>query len=67
MASRATADYEEGALEIPEAYNEDAKNSVKFYQESLSMIQQLEEFSNKKEYTTSLRHLWMVKYEYENK
>jgi hypothetical protein len=29
------------------------------------MIQQLEEFSEKKECTTSLQHLWMVKYEYE--
>jgi hypothetical protein len=29
------------------------------------MIQQLEEFSKKKECTTSLQHLWMVKFEYE--
>jgi hypothetical protein len=52
-------------LEIPEAYNEDVKNSVKSYQEALSMIQQLEEFSKKKECTTSLQHLWMRKFEYE--
>jgi hypothetical protein len=52
-------------LEILEAYNEDVKNSVKPYQEALSMIQQLEEFSKKKECTTSLQHLWMVKFEYE--
>jgi hypothetical protein len=65
VASRTTADYEEGALEIPAAYSQDVKNSAKSYQESLSMIQQLEEFSKKKECTTSLRHLWMVKYEYE--
>jgi hypothetical protein len=65
VASRSIVDdEEEGELEIPEAYNEDVKNSVKFYPENLSMIQQLEEFSKKKACTTSL-HLWMVKYEYE--
>jgi hypothetical protein len=63
VASRSTVE-EEGELEIPEAYNEDVENSVKSYQEALSMIQQLEEFSKKKECTTSL-YLWMVKYEYE--
>jgi hypothetical protein len=65
VASRSTVDEEEGELEIPEAYNEAVKNSVKSYQEDLSMIQQLEEFSKKKECTTSLQHLWMVKFEYE--
>jgi hypothetical protein len=50
---------------FPEAYNEDVKNSVKSYQDAPSTIQQLEEFSKKKECTTSLQHLWMVKYEYE--
>jgi hypothetical protein len=65
VASRSTVDEEEGKLEIPEAYNEDVKNSVKSYQEELSMIQQLEEFSKKTECTTSLQHLWMVKFEYE--
>jgi hypothetical protein len=65
VASRSTVDEEEGELEIPEAYNEDVKNSVESYQEALSMIQPLEEFSKKKEGTTSLQHLWMVKYEYE--
>jgi hypothetical protein len=40
VASRSTVD-EEGELEIPEAYNEDVKNSVKSYQEALSIIQQL--------------------------
>ena len=58
-------DEEEGELEIPEVYSQDVKNSVKSYQEAISMIQQLEEFSKKKECTTSLQHLWMVKYEYE--
>jgi hypothetical protein len=58
-------DDEEGELEIPEAYIEDVKNSVKSYQEALSMIQQLEEFSKKKTCTTSLQHVWMVTYEYE--
>jgi hypothetical protein len=58
VASRSTVDEEEeGELEIPEAYNQDVKNSVKSYQEALSMIQQLEEFSKKKECTTSLQHL----------
>jgi hypothetical protein len=66
VASRSIVDdEEEGELEIPVAYNQDAKNSVKSYQEALSIIQQLEEFSKKKEYTTSLQHLWMVKHEYE--
>jgi hypothetical protein len=66
VASSSTVDdEEEGKLEIPKAYNEDVKNSVKFYQETLSIIQQLEESSKKKECTTSLQHLWMVKYEYE--
>jgi hypothetical protein len=66
VASRSTVDdEEEGELEIPEAYNQDVKNSVKSYQEAHSVILQLEEFSKKKEYTTSLKHLWMVKYEYE--
>jgi hypothetical protein len=65
VASRSIVDDEEGELEIPEAYNEDVKNSVKSYQEALSMIQQLEEFSKKKECITSLQHLWMVKFEYE--
>jgi hypothetical protein len=65
VASRSTVDEEEGELEIPEAYNEDVKNSVKSYQEALSIIQQLEEFSKKKECTTNLQHLWMVKFEYE--
>jgi hypothetical protein len=66
VASRSTVDEEEeGELEIPEACNEDVKNSLKSYQEALSMIQQLEEFSKKKEGTTSLKHLWMVKFEYE--
>jgi hypothetical protein len=65
VASRSTVDDEEGELEIPEAYDEDVKNSVKSYQEALSIIQQLEEFSNKKVCTTSLQQLWMVKYEYE--
>jgi hypothetical protein len=66
VASRSIADdEEEGELEIPEAYNEDVKNSVTSYQEAVSMIQQLEEFSKKKECTTSLQYLWMVKYEYE--
>jgi hypothetical protein len=64
VASRSTVD-EEGESEIPEAYNEDVKNSVKSYQEALSMIQQLEEFSTEKECTTSLQHLWMVMFEYE--
>jgi hypothetical protein len=50
---------------FPEAYNEGVKNSVKSYQEAPSTIQQLEEFSKKKEYAISLQHLWMVKYEYE--
>jgi hypothetical protein len=66
VASRTIVDDEKGGeLEIPEAYNRDVKNSVKSYQETLSIIQQLEEFLKKKEYTTSLQHLWMVKYEYE--
>jgi hypothetical protein len=66
VASRSIVnDEEEGELEIPEAYNEDVKNSTKSYMEALSMIQQLEEFSKKKECTTGLQHLWMVKYEYE--
>jgi hypothetical protein len=65
VASISTVDEEEGELEIPEASNEDVKNSVKSYQEALSMIQQLEEFSKKKECTTSLQHLWMGKFEYE--
>jgi hypothetical protein len=64
VASRSIVDGEEGELEIPEAYNQDVKNSVKSYQKALS-IQQLEGFSKKKECTTSLQHLWMVKYEYE--
>jgi hypothetical protein len=58
VASRSTVDEEEGELEIPE-------NWVKYYQKALSIIQQLEEFSKKKECTTSLQHLWMVKFEYE--
>jgi hypothetical protein len=41
VASRSTVDEEEGELEIPEAYSEDVKNSVKSYQEALSIIQQL--------------------------
>jgi hypothetical protein len=66
VASRSTVDdEEEGELEIGEAYNEDVKNSVKSYQETLSITQQLEEFSKKRVCTTSLQHLWMVKYEYE--
>jgi hypothetical protein len=66
VASRSIVDdEEEGELEIPKAYNQDIKNSVKSYQEALSIIQQMEEFSKKKEYTTSLQRLWMVKYEYE--
>jgi hypothetical protein len=65
VASRSTVDEEEGELEIPEAYKEDVKNSVKSYKEALSIIQKLEEFSKKKECTTSLQHLWMVKFEYE--
>jgi hypothetical protein len=67
VASRSTVDdeEEEGELEIPEAYNQDVRNSVKSYQEAPSMIQQLEEFSKNKECTTSIQHLWMVKYEYE--
>jgi hypothetical protein len=65
VASRSTLDEEEGELEIPEAYNENVKNSVKSYQETLSMIQQLEEFSKKKVRTSSLQYLWMVMYEYE--
>jgi hypothetical protein len=65
LASRSTVDEEEGELEIPEGTNKDVKNSVKSYQEALSIIQQLEEFSKKKECTTSLQHLWMVKNEYE--
>jgi hypothetical protein len=65
VASRSIADGEEGALEIPEAYNQDVNNSVRSYQEALSLIQQLEEFSKKKECTTSLQYLWMVKYKYE--
>jgi hypothetical protein len=52
-------------LEIPEAYNQVVKNLFKSYQEVLSMIQQLEEFSNNKECTTSLQLLWVVKHEYE--
>jgi hypothetical protein len=39
VASRWTVDEEEGELEIPEACNEDVKNSAKSYQEALSMIQ----------------------------
>jgi hypothetical protein len=50
---------------FPEAYNQDVKNLVKSCQEAPSTIQQLEEFSKKKECTTSLQHLCMVKYEYE--
>jgi hypothetical protein len=66
VASRSIVDdEEEDELEIPEAYNQDVKNSVKSYQEVLSIIQQLEEFSKKKECATSLQHLWMVKFEYE--
>jgi hypothetical protein len=65
VASRSTVDDEESELEIPEAYNEDVKNSIKSYLEAPSMIQQLEEFSKNKKCTTSLQHLWMVKYEYE--
>jgi hypothetical protein len=53
VTSRSVVDDEEGELEI------------KSYQEALSIIQQLEEFSKKKECTTSLQHLWVVKYEYE--
>jgi hypothetical protein len=66
VASRSIVDEEESELKIPEAYTQDIKNSVKPYQEALSIIQQLEEFSKKKECTTSLQHLWMVKYEYDN-
>jgi hypothetical protein len=61
VASRSTVDDEEGELGIPEVYNEDVKNSVKSHQKALSMIQQLEEFSKKKECTTSLQDLWMVR------
>jgi hypothetical protein len=39
---------EEGELEIPESYNQHVKNIVKFYQETVWMIQHLEEFSKKK-------------------
>jgi hypothetical protein len=65
VASRSVVAEEEGELEIPEAYSEDVKNSVKSYQEALSMIQQLEELSKKKECTTSLQNLWIMKSEYE--
>jgi hypothetical protein len=57
VALRLILDDEAGELEISKAYNQDVKNSVKSYQEALSMIQQLEEFSKKKECTTSLQHL----------
>jgi hypothetical protein len=59
-------DEEEDELESPESYNQYVKISVKSYQGSLLMIQQLEEFSKKGECTTRLQHLRMVKCEYEN-
>ena len=69
LASRSVIDddddEEEGELEIPEAYNQDVKISLKSYQESDSMIQQLEEFSKEEECTTGLQHLWVVTCEYE--
>ena len=68
VASRSIVDDddEEDGLESPESYNQYVKISVKSYQESLLMIQQLEEFSKKEECTARLQHLRMVKCEYEN-
>jgi hypothetical protein len=58
-------DEEEGELEIPEAYNQGIKISLKSYQESVSMIQQLEEFSKEEECITGLQHMCVVTCEHE--